>query len=355
MYNGNPSNAGCGLYIDGDYLKILLGGVSLVYPTTPVSLTGSWTHVAAVRNSGTWSLYVNGVSQGTLYSDMGNYNPNAPAGDFMVGGKGGVEGFNGLIDEVRFTDGVRYTGNFTPPSAPFTTDGSTIALYHFDEGTGSTTADASTNHFNLTLVNSPTWLIDENPIPVELISFTAKVSNLNATLTWKTATEVNNYGFEIEKRTVSSQLSSVNSWVKIGFVRGNGTSNSPKEYSYTDASVASGAYAYRLKQIDNCGAFKYSQEAEVTVVVPKVFALSQNYPNPFNPSTMISFDLPTKSFVSLKIFDLLGREVATIVSEEMSTGSHVKQWNAENCPSGVYFYRLQAGSLTETKRMILMK
>ncbi len=111
------------------------------------------------------------------------------------------------------------------------------------------------------------------PIPVELTSFAATTDNLNAKLTWKTATEVNNYGFDIERRLVEtvrsqSQTSTLN-WGKIGFVKGNGTSNSPKEYSYTDASVASGAYAYRLKQIDNCGAFKYSQEAEVTVVVPE--------------------------------------------------------------------------------------
>ncbi len=89
--------------------------------------------------------------------------------------------------------------------------------------------------------------------------------------------------------------------------------------------------------------------------LPKTFELYQNYPNPFNPSTTISFLLPSKSFVSLKIFDLLGREAATIVSEEMSVGSYSRQWNAANMSSGIYFYRLQAGSFIETKKLILIK
>jgi hypothetical protein len=85
------------------------------------------------------------------------------------------------------------------------------------------------------------------------------------------------------------------------------------------------------------------------------FTLEQNYPNPFNPSTSISFDLPSKSFVSLKVFDLIGKEVATIVSEEMPAGSYTKQWNAANMPSGVYFYRLQAGTFIETKKLVLLR
>jgi hypothetical protein len=89
--------------------------------------------------------------------------------------------------------------------------------------------------------------------------------------------------------------------------------------------------------------------------VPKIFSLSQNYPNPFNPSTNISFNLPTKSFVSLKVFDLIGREVATIISEEMSAGNHTKQWNAADMPSGVYFYRLQTRTCTETKKLVLLR
>ena len=318
---------------------------------------GLWHHVVGVVDaSNVASLYVDGVFQasssgtGPIALDGNGYvyigeHPTSPSHYY----------YSGLIDEVRVSNNVRYTSNFTRPTLPFTSDANTLLLFHFDESSGTTTADASDNGNMGTLNGGVTFTSSDAPLPVELTSFTATPSNSSIILVWKTATEVNNYGFEVQRRVVSSSQALASSWGKIGFVQGNSTSNAPHEYGFTDPKLSSGSFAYRLKQVDNNGAFKYSQETEVTIEAPKVFALSQNYPNPFNPSTMISFDLPTKSFVSLKIFDLLGREVATIVSEEMSTGSHVKQWNAENCPSGVYFYRLQAGSLTETKRMILMK
>jgi hypothetical protein len=209
------------------------------------------------------------------------------------------------------------------------------------------------------------------PIPVELTSFTATTDNLNAKLSWKTATEVNNYGFNIERRMIDNQNPSISSpnrgglgWGCIGFVQGNGTSNSPKEYSYIDASVASGTYAYRLKQIDNTGAFKYSQEAEVTVVVPKVFALSQNFPNPFNPNTTINFTIAEDSYVSLRVYDMLGREVQKLVDGEMKAGEvHNVLFDASKLSSGLYFYRLetrqttggQAGKNSMVKKLMLLK
>jgi hypothetical protein len=192
-------------------------------------------------------------------------------------------------------------------------------------------------------------------LPVELTNFTATTTNSVAMLIWQTATEVNNYGFEVQRRVVSSSKSSASNWENIGFVFGNGTSNTSHNYSFTDQKLSTGTFAYRLKQIDNGGAFKYSQEAEVTMSVPKVFALNQNYPNPFNPNTTITFMLAEDSHVSLNVFDMLGREVETIISGEMLAGSYSKQWNAANVSSGIYFYRLQAGSFTETKKLILLK
>ncbi len=132
-------------------------------------------------------------------------------------------------------------------------------------------------------------------LPVELTGFTATTAGNSTTLAWKTATEVNNYGFNIERRIVDNQdlsqpspQSGGQGWGQIGFVAGNGTSSSAHSYSYTDASVSSGTYAYRLKQIDNSGTFKYSSETEVTIAVPTSYALGQNYPNPFNPTTTIN-------------------------------------------------------------------
>jgi predicted GH43/DUF377 family glycosyl hydrolase len=202
----------------------------------------------------------------------------------------------------------------------------------------------------------------EVPLPVELVAFTATANRMpagggfNADLHWQTATEVNNYGFDIERRLVNSQSSTVNSWGKIGFVKGSGTSNSAHSYSYTDASVSSGTYAYRLKQIDNDGTYKYSSEAEVTVSVPKVFALNQNYPNPFNPTTTITFTLAQDGFTTLKIYDVLGREVTTLVNGEIKAGVvNTVSFSATKLSSGVYLYRLEAGSFVSTKKLILMK
>jgi hypothetical protein len=93
----------------------------------------------------------------------------------------------------------------------------------------------------------------------------------------------------------------------------------------------------------------------VSTDVPGHFSLEQNYPNPFNPTTTITFALPIKSFVSLRVFDALGREVATLVNDEFLAGRYSKKWDASGLPSGVYFYRLQAGSFVETRKLLLLK
>jgi hypothetical protein len=88
---------------------------------------------------------------------------------------------------------------------------------------------------------------------------------------------------------------------------------------------------------------------------PVEFALKQNYPNPFNPSTTIEYAIPHQSFVTVKIFDMLGREVTTLVEQMKDAGTYLVSWNASAMPTGVYFYRLQAGSTTQTRKLILMK
>jgi hypothetical protein len=139
-------------------------------------------------------------------------------------------------------------------------------------------------------------------------------------------------------------------------VQGNGNSNAPCKYSFTDEKLSSGKYAYRLKQIDNSGTFKYSQEVEVLVVVPKVFALNQNYPNPFNPNTTIEFTLAENGFTSLKVFDILGRGVATLVNESLKAGiEHQVLFDAAQLSSGIYFYKLECGKQLQVRKLILMK
>ena len=198
------------------------------------------------------------------------------------------------------------------------------------------------------------------PLPVELFSFTAFADKNGVTLSWKTATEVNNYGFEIERamenRTLSSRAETRDdNWSKIGFVEGNGTTNAPKSYSFVDKS-ASGKTSYRLKQIDRDGKFEYSQTVEVTALsAPKEFGLEQNYPNPFNPTTAISFQLSENGFTSLKVYDAIGREVATLVSEVKEAGYYSVQFDGAKLSSGIYFAKLTSSGKTQMRKLLLLK
>ena len=194
----------------------------------------------------------------------------------------------------------------------------------------------------------------EAPLPVELSAFSASVIGKTVKLNWITATEVNNYGFDVERMSNGKGQTSDN-WNKIGFVNGNGNSNSPKSYSYEDKNLSAGKYSYRLKQIDNDGQFEYSKTIEVDFGVPTKFELSQNYPNPFNPSTTIKFSLPEAANVKLTIFNILGQEVKTLVNEFKEVGVHTINFNSDGIDSGVYIYRIEAGSFTQTRKMTLIK
>jgi hypothetical protein len=209
---------------------------------------------------------------------------------------------------------------------------------------------------------------DEALLPVQMSSFTATQSRVGAELAWRTETEVGNHGFEVERRTVSGStakltdpeifnLNPETAWMTVGFVEGSGTSSSPKAYSFVDKVLAPGRYAYRLKQIDHSGSFSYTASVEVEVgLAPMEFNLGQNYPNPFNPSTTIEFTLPEDARAVLKIYDLQGREVATLVDEDRKAGVyHQVVFDASRLASGLYFYRLQAGSLQTIKKMLLIK
>ena len=198
------------------------------------------------------------------------------------------------------------------------------------------------------------------PLPVELTSFVVTSSNSTATLAWKTATEVNNYGFEIERRQTAQRVELSTDWAKAGFVAGAGTSNSPRNYSYTDKNLSPGKYVYRLKQVDDNGAFSYGSSVEVEIgSAPQVFALLQNYPNPFNPSTEIGYSLEKAGMVSLKVYNMLGQEVATLVNGPQEAGSYTVPFGINKgtlgLSSGVYIYRLEAGSFISTKKLVLMK
>jgi hypothetical protein len=195
------------------------------------------------------------------------------------------------------------------------------------------------------------------PLPVELTSFIGTVKGTGVELAWKTATEVNNHGFEIE-RSASGGLHLEGgahlAWTKIGFVEGHGTTNAPKSYSFVDASAV-GTVSYRLKQVDNDGTFEYSNQVEVTVASPAEYALMQNHPNPFNPATSINYTLPASGFVTLKVYDMLGKEVATLVNGMQDAGAKIAKLDASQLPSGIYFYTLRTNTFSATKKMLLVK
>ena len=579
VFNGGADADGYGLILDSnDHISILLG--NMAWGTSDSMLhAGVWTHLAMVRNSGNWSLYLNGSS--IAISGLTNQAPLTPSTDSYVGAANHANSyFNGAIDEVRISKVARYTSNFTPPSTPFTTDPNTVALYHFDDGSGLTTSDASGNGNTLTLVSAPGWVagnntrmagsalkfsgssdyvsipptclssvssqitleawvnlsgsgetariidhitvatgdgflldlyngqpriivgsgvaqalsalpanawyhiagtyngdsvriyvngvcadsaevsasvpsnshdvyigIDQNYashftgvidevriwniarnaseiaadmnnfytgiptgligywqfneevgpatydaissstatlknfsfdgsdgwvtstisvttslLPVELTSFAVSVSNLTTVLAWKTATEVNNAGFEIERQGPHPTLPLSGrrqgwEWGRVGSVAGAGTSNTPHHYSFTDNVETAGNYSYRLKQIDHNGAFTYSQEVQVQVgAAPKVFALAQNYPNPFNPTTTMQFTVPNDGRATLKVYNTLGQKVATLFDGAASAGEyHQATFDGSRFASGIYFARLEFGGQSLVKKLLMTK
>ena len=220
--------------------------------------------------------------------------------------------------------------------------------------------------YTVNWVNGTVFTIDniainnESALPVQLTSFTASNVNNGVQLNWQTATEVNNYGFEVERQPIPnpSQREGNSSWTKIGFVNGHGNSNSSKSYSFLDNLLLAhdlNRLQYRLKQIDFDGKFEYSNIVEVNVEVPAAFVLHQNSPNPFNPTTEIKFSLPKNSNVELSVYNLLGEIVQRLANAMMNAGEHKVMFDASNLSSGVYIYKLTTDNYFSTRKMVLLK
>lgn len=237
--------------------------------------------------------------------------------------------------------------------------------YSTDGGNNWMLQNSNTNNELLDIFflnNDNGWIVGENGtilytpnggLPVELISFIADVTDNNVLLNWQTATETNNQGFEVQRK------SSVGDFAAIGFIEGKGTTTEQHNYSFTDKSLSEGKYSYRLKQIDFDGSFEYSKTIDVEITSPLEFSLSQNYPNPFNPSTKISWQSPVGSWQTLKVYDMLGNLVTTLVDEYKPAGSYEVEFKStvgsHQLANGIYFYQLKADNFVETKKMILLK
>ncbi len=323
MFAINPGSSSTDCYVNaasrvGTPAGVYLGncgqsGSSLNYNTTGTVFANGHTITFAFNNAGT--------------SNKG-FEISIPFAALGATSSMSINFFAFLVSSTAFFSDVTVPGNRTGGNPGFNANFSTMPGGPYNSGT--------------------------RPLPVELTSFTAKVSGNNVILNWTTATELNNYGFDVERKLVNSFDGSGN-WKKIAFIKGYGTTSSIQNYSFNDYSLDYGRYLYRLKQIDLDGSFNYSKEIEIEIVPISTFKLEQNYPNPFNPSTIISWQSPISGHQTLKVYDVLGNEVAILVDEYRDAGLYQYEFNASGFSSGVYFYKLQVGDYMQTKKMILLQ
>ncbi|WKZ71248.1 MAG: T9SS type A sorting domain-containing protein [Melioribacteraceae bacterium] len=318
---------------------------------------------------GLTSYYINfnslGLANPILSNVNSKYTTGSPTGDYdeltveIVGGTNiavtiWFSGDGDGIGDVLSTDGE---------------NGERIATVTLDITNSELTAGISWNEIDSGMITPTFQLItnnyqgsDDSPLPVELTMFSHELVDGEISLFWETATEVNNFGFDVERGTLNTD--STKEWYKLGFVEGAGTSNSPKSYEFIDSYLPDELTVwYRLKQIDNDGKYTYTKSIEVDLspitsveeFLPTQYSISQNYPNPFNPSTVIRYTIPEDSRVKLEIYNSIGQKVRTIIDNQIQAGYHEVKLNANDFSSGVYFFRIQAGSFIETKKMLLIK
>lgn len=331
---------------DGTMLRSMNGGATwqMQWLNDPLAMNA----VQFVSPSVGWAVGANGrIKKTTSGGDMwyiqdGGTTQNLYAVYFINADTGWIAGAGGLVKWT--TDG----GATWEVQNSFTTE--TLRGLWFLGG----------QHGYAVGMNSTIREYGFNPLPVQLASFTASVINGNSVrLDWRTLSEVNNYGFEVQRA-----MNAPSGFVSLSgsFVPGHGTTNEPQVYSYTDMNVPAGRFYYRLKQIDLDGSLHFSEPISVDVLtgvgeneLPATFELKQNYPNPFNPATTIEFGVAKAGFVSLKVYNMLGEEVATLVSEELREGSYRRVFDASGLASGVYMYKLSTGSFVQTRKLVLTK
>ncbi|MCR4417171.1 MAG: T9SS type A sorting domain-containing protein [Ignavibacteria bacterium] len=355
-------------------------------------------------------IYIQAEYSGSSYTDNSSgISYDGTRGDFPTTGSpnwgsGGGVNFVAYIksgyDEFRTWNGSTWSSANTSLNPQFTVQGSTnnmevaipwnsvtqgngtpsyirIVMFHTNgnnEGSGAYVYGATPNNINTpsdgnqTVATFRSWWggypvvsgVEPNsgsdqPLPVELNTLNIIKTFDYILLRWSTATEVNNYGWEIERSKIDKFTQRPSTWKTIGFVKGSGNSNSPKEYSFIDKDVLYGEYAYRLKQIDIDGSSTYSEELRVFAgKKPEVYELKA-YPNPFNPTTTIRFSLPEGGILKLSIYDALGRFVETLVDDQRDAGIYEFEYNASKLSSGIYFTILQVNNIRVVNKLQLIK
>ena len=320
------------------------------WPHYGSSSPGTYTFQVVLNQSGKIIFYYNNVS-GTLNScTVGIENPDGTIGlqvvkDAVYLKNNHAIQFMAEPDWLFMTtqsSGTLYNGNSANVQLKFQTDGLQNGTY------GMEVHIASNDPVN-PLIIVPVTMEVGDVVPVELTQFAASLENSYTKLLWSTATETNNQGYEIQRKTSAD-------WENVGFVKGKGTTTEKNSYSFVDdlTNLKADKIYYRLKQIDFDGTAHYSQAVEVSFI-PQQFSLDQNYPNPFNPSTTIKFALPKTSNVKLIVFNTLGQVVSELVNEKLDAGYHSFDFNASNLSSGVYYYRLETENFVSVKKMMLIK
>jgi photosystem II stability/assembly factor-like uncharacterized protein len=354
--NFGPSSAPCDIEVFPDTSIILIGDNGTgIFRSLDYGLTWSAVFTTSGEIPTIAVDYVNaGVAWATKWSGGGGFLKSTDFGQTWTS----VSGFGGVNMwgvHVQMDDGnIVMNGCYSCGSTWRSING------------GATWAqiNAPSTNYQIFIVDSTTQFAAQGSgfyklnfdlfIPVELTSFTAETTENKIILNWTTATELNNQGFELDRSFDNETFE------KIGFVPGFGTTTESKSYTYKIDEFDSGIQYYRLKQIDFDGTYEYSEVIEIEAITPEQFTLFQNYPNPFNPSTSIKFSIAVDSIVKLKLFNMLGQEVAELLNSEISAGIHHIDFNASSLSSGTYFYVLEANenngsNFTATKKMILLR
>ncbi|NUN10720.1 MAG: T9SS type A sorting domain-containing protein [Ignavibacteriaceae bacterium] len=324
----------------GEVRKVYTGAGSFTFPVGDNTGTAEYSPVTLNFTSGTFSDAYAAVKLSDA-KHPGNTSSTDFISRYWTVTSSGISSFSCnasfiYVDaDINGTEGNLYCGRY---------NGSSWALLN--------AVDAGTNTLSGTVSAFSEFTGGQmSALPVELKSFSAKLVDGKPSLTWQTATEINNYGFDVERSTDKSN------WSKIGFVQGAGNSNSPKNYNYTDNTAVSGKYFYRLKQVDTDGTFDYSPVVEVDMgILPGGYRLEQNYPNPFNPSTSIKFAFSKDTKAAIKVYNALGVEVREIYNGIAEAGRvYDIKFNAAGLSSGVYYYKLITPEKTDVRKMMLTK
>ncbi|MFZ1321919.1 MAG: YCF48-related protein [Ignavibacteria bacterium] len=349
------------VFVLDDYKAIIAGNAGTILKTTDTGV--NW----IVKTSGTTedlkSIYfINGLT-GYVCGSSGTIRKTVDGGGSWTAlTSGTTSGLNSIdFEEIVTDNGYAVGDNGTIVS---TTNG---GMTWNKESSGSTTPLYSIFAGDVPALSSMTSTVVNTvgklgkfayknavtALPVELTSFDYSINENKVTLRWHTSGEINNRGFEIERK--SSSVSLVE-WSDIGFMDGYGTINELVSYTYEDKYLLPGKYKYRLKQIDYNGNFKYYElNSEVIIGAPEKYVLSQNYPNPFNPVTKIKYQIPEDQFVSIKVYDILGKQIQILQNNFIKAGSYEIKFESGNLPGGIYFYKIETQNYFETKKMILLK